>query len=180
MYKRNVILSAVLISISALAPAADVRAETQIFIEADALKGIEETAVGIGKVCKLANLSDVTDAEDVIIVAGRLSDKHIAPLVEASGIKTDANWIGDQGFYIKRLKDGKILITANTHVGVLYGLMELRDRIADDGPDVLKQKFDIKDRPVFEVRGGEVRLRANFTSFWATEPYYRTMPNRNA
>lgn len=154
------------------------RAEVYVYIEADAIGGIKETAGGLGKVCKLSDLANLKDTKDTVIVAGRLGNKFIAPLVKSSGLKVDAKWIGKQGFYIRNL-DKKILITAKTHMGVLYGLMELRDRITVDGPDVLKQKFDIKDRPVFEVRGGEVRLRANFTSFWATEPYYRTMPNKS-
>ncbi|MCD4831391.1 MAG: hypothetical protein K8R02_06235 [Anaerohalosphaeraceae bacterium] len=146
------------------------QAQTSVFLEQGTLKGAVETAGEIGRVQSLETALVTGDSANQIIIAGRLSNKYITPLVQASGLEVDTNWIGEQGFYIKSLEDDSILITADTHTGVLYGLMELRDRIEDDGRGVLKQKLNIKDRPVFDVRLGSAQKRANFTTFWATEP----------
>ncbi|MCD4831973.1 MAG: hypothetical protein K8R02_09270 [Anaerohalosphaeraceae bacterium] len=142
--------------------------ETQVFVETDAIGGIAETASQIGSVCSLADMPGSKDVNNSIIAA-RLNNKYIIPLLK-SLTKLETQWLGEQGFYIKSLEDGRILITANTQVGLLYGLMELRDRIKDDGREVSKkQKFDVRDRPVFDTRKGDLKKRANFVNFWSPE-----------
>ncbi|MCD4824182.1 MAG: hypothetical protein K8S55_06205 [Phycisphaerae bacterium] len=169
-------LSSVLILISFTVFTAAAQAKTLVFIETDAIAGVKEEAAKLGKVGVLAGLAEAKQgAADTIIVAGRLDNKFIAPLVKASGLKVDKKWIGDQGFYIKSIpadkdKGKKILITANTHVGVMYGIIELDERIALKGKVVLGGKFDIKDRPVFTARRGG--RRENFSLHWSSEHHY--------
>ncbi|MCD4831148.1 MAG: hypothetical protein K8R02_04985 [Anaerohalosphaeraceae bacterium] len=165
MRRDKKLLSGLLVCLFVFAGCA--RAEVRVFLEQDALRGAVETADKIGDV-RLFEIAPVAGyGEGQIIVAGRLSNEAIALLVQESGLKFDTKWIGEQGFYVKSLENGIILITANTHTGILYGLMELRDRIHEDDQKVLEQKFDVKDRPIFEVRKGEISRRANFTTYYA-------------
>ncbi|MCD4823685.1 MAG: hypothetical protein K8S55_03695 [Phycisphaerae bacterium] len=180
MHKQRSFFPDVLVFASIMVFAVVAQAETLVFIEADSIGGTKETAAELGKIGKLSELAGAKQGtKDTLIVAGRLDNRFIAPLVKAADLKVDTKWIGKQGFYIKTLKDGKILVTADTKVGVLYGLMELRDRIADDGVSVLKQKFDVKDRPVFTIRSGRIKKRANYASFWAEEQQKPTGRDRS-
>ncbi|MDD5458046.1 MAG: hypothetical protein PHF37_01435 [Phycisphaerae bacterium] len=165
------ILFAVFISLVFIAGCA--KAEILVFIEAGVIKGIEKTAAEIGSIHNLAESASIGKTGDIIIVAGRFGSSYITPIAETSRLEVQKDELGKQGFYIKTLENGTILITANTDTGILYGLMELRDRIEEDGQQILKEKFDYKDRPIFEVRIGDVKRRANFTTFWADE---RTTP----
>ncbi|MCD4831151.1 MAG: hypothetical protein K8R02_05000 [Anaerohalosphaeraceae bacterium] len=80
----------------------------------------------------------------------------------------DEAWLGSEGFIIGNHDDDKV-VTAVENAGVLYGLMELRDLITDEGYSVLNGDIDIMDRPVFSKRLGELCRRANFELFWASE-----------
>ncbi|MCD4824183.1 MAG: hypothetical protein K8S55_06210 [Phycisphaerae bacterium] len=147
-------------------------AETSVYLDASALDGTRETAAEIGKVAKLADSSATQDAKGTIIVAGRLDNKHVAPLVKASGMKVDTKWIGDQGFYIKTIpadngKAPRILVTAGTKVGVLYGLIRIREEMKKrHEKNPLALKLDLRDRPAFKYRSAGPY--ANFKQYWGS------------
>jgi hypothetical protein len=152
--------------------------KTYVFIEPNALSSIAEYAGKLGSVQRINTASDfhTAGANDTVIVAGRIGNEIIGKLVGKTGETFDTKWLGEQGFCIKTLK-GKVLVLGNTHNAVLYGLMELGDRIEDEGGKILRTNLDIKDRPVFLERAGEFRFRANNAGFWATEPHFLSQAN---
>ncbi|MCD4831971.1 MAG: hypothetical protein K8R02_09260 [Anaerohalosphaeraceae bacterium] len=107
--------------------------------------------------------------QQTVIYAGKYDDPCIAPLVADANLTVDVNWVGEQGFYVKSFDDSKILVTGKTLTGVLYGLIELRDRIDIEGIVVLEQDFDIASRPTFETRTSDTYKRANFASYYMNE-----------
>ncbi len=140
---------------------------TLVFIDSNTpLGGIATVAEQIGEV---KELGDTISSTGIEIYAGPNDNPHIIPLIAEAGLTVDPAWVGNQGFYIKSFDPNRILITATTDVGVLYGLMELRDRVLSEGEEVLNQTFDVADRPVFPVRKGVIERRANFDLFWASE-----------
>ncbi|MCD4824184.1 MAG: hypothetical protein K8S55_06215 [Phycisphaerae bacterium] len=153
--------------------AAVAQAQTLVFLEADGLGGTKETAAEIGKVAKLADLPvQQTGLKDSIIVAGRLDNKFIAPLVKNSGMKVDKKWFGDQGFYIKTIpadngKAPRILVTANTKAGVFYGLIRINEEMKKrHEKNPLALKLDLRDRPAFKYRSAGPY--ANFIQYWGS------------
>ncbi|MCD4831389.1 MAG: dockerin type I repeat-containing protein [Anaerohalosphaeraceae bacterium] len=112
---------------------------------------------------------ELDKANQTVVYVGRYDDPSIASVVEESGVSVSPSWAGQQGFYIKSFGDDKILVTGVTDVGALYGLMELRDRVQEDGYSVLGQSLNVSDRPVLSVRSGKVYKRANFDIAWYTD-----------
>ena len=170
MKERNNVLSGISVFLLLLTLASSAHAATLVFIEDDAPGGIKETANEIGKTQKMADLAGHKNSADTVIVAGQLGNKYIAPFVKASGLNADAKWLGDQGFYIKSTGQ-KIIVTANTHTGVLYGLMKLAELIEEKGTKALPS-LNIKDRPVFLFREGDIGKKANICIHWAAEQQY--------
>ena len=114
-------------------------------------------------------VEELQGTNQITIYAGVHDDPYIAPLVTAANLSFDTSWVGNQGFYIKSFDADKMLVTANTSVGIMYGLMELLDCICQDGFGVLEQTLNIADRPKFSVRQGISSKRANFVNSWCVD-----------
>ncbi|MCD4831390.1 MAG: hypothetical protein K8R02_06230 [Anaerohalosphaeraceae bacterium] len=112
---------------------------------------------------------DIVEEDRIIISVGRYDDPNIVPLIADANLTVDVNWLGQQGFYIKSFGDNKILVTAATEVGVLYGMIELWDRVSGEGYGVLEETLDVADRPVLSIRQGKTYKRANFATAWYTD-----------
>ena len=142
----------------------------RVYTESAALMGIREIAAKIGQVHGLSELP-ATKGPGRCIVAGRLTNAHVAGLVRSSKLVVDAEWVGDQGFIIRAIagpEPATILVVGNTHAGVLYGLMELAERIQEEGAATLDSKLDVRDRPVFQFRLGDPKIRrASPATHWS-------------
>ena len=137
-----------------------------------------------GKVSPLSEFKCDFDKK-VTVIAGKYNNHIIQQVIKKIGVTVDSNWLGEQGFQIVSRKKGAVLywvVTGNSGTGVLYGVMELRDRINKEANYLLKENVNERDRPAFGLRmGGDFNNRSNFKWIWSTsgkpEPFlYEEFP----
>lgn len=138
------------------------------YLERGSLGGAAVTAASFSQVKKLGKGVMDKWAGKKAIFAARMSHPKISALLKKFSIKPNTDWLGEQGFRIVTSKvAGRdvIIVTANTHVGVLYGLIRIREELKKTGgKNPFALKLNLRDRPAFRFRA--VGPYANYRQYW--------------
>jgi hexosaminidase len=95
--------------------------------------------------------SSVTPKEGNIIVLARLDNRGLRAVVEAKGIKLDAQ-LGDEG-YVLLADSSHILVAGTTAEGLFYGVQTLRQLLRPDGKSLMCPAVVVQDWPSMTWRG---------------------------
>ncbi len=137
-----------------------------VFLERNSLAETRKVAGKIGLVKHLPDKAELT-AKSGIFVA-KLDHPVIRGMLKDQAVSVDPEWLGDQGFQIiTSAKPGRerMIITATTPVGVLYGLMRVREELKRKGLDnPFKLNLNMRDKPgmIYRATGPY----ANFLQYW--------------
>ncbi|MCD4831267.1 MAG: hypothetical protein K8R02_05580 [Anaerohalosphaeraceae bacterium] len=108
--------------------------------------------------------------QDKVIFAGKLSHPQISALLQKFSVKVDADWFEEQGFQIATCKNNGqevIIVTAPTDIGVLYGLIRIKEELEKHKQsEPFALNLNLRDKPAFKYRSAGPY--ANFRQYWGS------------
>ncbi|MCD4831278.1 MAG: hypothetical protein K8R02_05635 [Anaerohalosphaeraceae bacterium] len=148
-----------------------------MFLQDGLLEGVKIEAAKLGDIMPIAEFEQQAEKQSCLLIVGKSSESHIAALLKENQIAIDNDWLGRQGYQVVAFaKEGskRILMTAATDIGVLYGVIGLRLKMDKLGIEELDDwNTSYRDRPVFRYRYGKGELRGNWqTSHSTREPMH--------
>lgn len=118
--------------------------------------GVEKLTESLSSVgYDVKNVNSVDNASGISIVVGQSDDNFIQPSAEAAGVSFGEN-PGKEGFSIKST-DKFVFVQGTDPSGVLYGLLELADRIKEHGE--LPVNLNLTDAPQMTLRGTAIGMQ---------------------
>ncbi|MCD4831269.1 MAG: hypothetical protein K8R02_05590 [Anaerohalosphaeraceae bacterium] len=107
-------------------------------------------------------------SQDKVIFAGKLSHPQISALLQKFSVKVDADWFEEQGFQIATCKNNGqevIIVTAPTDIGVLYGLIRIKEELGKyEQSEPFALNLNLRDKPAFKYRSAGPYT--NFRQYW--------------